>query len=61
MIWLGDVMKLILCEFFDEVFFKEVVWGWFVDYVVVVKLDVVVLLEMLFCEWIFVGDVVDFD
>ena len=54
-------MKLTLCEFPDEVAHKERAWDSLVEHTATEKPDIVVLPEMPFCDWIFVGDAVDLD
>lgn len=52
-------MKVSVCEFPDEATRKMKAWDKLVEYAAVEKPDVVVLPEMPFCEWIFVGEAVD--
>jgi N-carbamoylputrescine amidase len=52
-------MKLSICEFPDEVTRKPKAWDALVEHAAATKPDMVVLPEMPFCEWIFVGDAVD--
>jgi len=56
----GEVkMKVTVCEFPDEADRQGPAWTALVDYVAETRPDVVVLPEMPFCQWIFVGDRVD--
>jgi len=52
-------MKLSICEFPDEAARKMKAWDALVEHAAAAKPDMVVLPEMPFCEWIFVGDAVD--
>lgn len=54
-------MKLSICEFPDEASHKMKAWDALVAHVAAAKPDIVVLPEMPFCDWIFVGSTVDFD
>lgn len=54
-------MKLSICEFPDETARKMRAWDALVEHVATEKPDIVVLPEMPFCDWIFVGDTVDLD
>ncbi|MES2749968.1 MAG: carbon-nitrogen hydrolase family protein [Pseudomonadota bacterium] len=54
-------MKLSICEFPDEAAHKRKAWDALVEHVAAEKPDIVVLPEMPFCDWIFVGDTVDLD
>jgi N-carbamoylputrescine amidase len=53
------IMKVSVCDFPDELDLKDAAWAALVDYVDEIRPDIVVLPEMPFCEWIFVGDKVD--
>ncbi|MBA2743267.1 MAG: carbon-nitrogen hydrolase family protein [Chthoniobacterales bacterium] len=52
-------MKVTICEFPDEDARKKPAWDALVEHVAAENPHVVVLPEMPFCEWIFVGDKVD--
>lgn len=52
-------MKITICEFPDEAARKQAAWDALAAHVDAEKPDLVVLPEMPFCEWIFVGDAVD--
>jgi N-carbamoylputrescine amidase len=52
-------MKICICEFPDEEARKPEAWKALVEHTANTKPDLVVLPEMPFCEWIFVGEVVD--
>lgn len=54
-------MKISICEFPDESAHKMKAWDALVAHVAKEKPDVVVLPEMPFCDWIFVGTSVEFD
>jgi N-carbamoylputrescine amidase len=54
-------MKLSICEFPDETAHKAKAWDALVSHVAAAEPDIVVLPEMPFCDWIFVGDMVDLD
>lgn len=54
-------MKLSICEFPDETAHKMKAWDALVAHVATEKPDIVVLPEMPFCDWIFIGDTVDLD
>ena len=53
-------MKLSICEFPDEAALKKRAWEALIEHTAVERPEVVILPEMPFCEWIFVGDAVDF-
>jgi N-carbamoylputrescine amidase len=52
-------MKILICEFPDEASRKAKAWEALAEQAAAEKADVVVLPEMPFCEWIFVGEAVD--
>jgi N-carbamoylputrescine amidase len=52
-------MKVSVCEFPDEAARKMKAWDALVEHAAAQKPDIMVLPEMPFCEWIFVGDAVD--
>jgi N-carbamoylputrescine amidase len=52
-------MKVTVCDFPDELDRKDAAWRALADYVAKAAPDLVVLPEMPFCPWIFVGDTVD--
>ena len=52
-------MRLSICEFPDEAALKKRAWEALIEHTATEKPEVVVLPEMPFCEWIFVGDAVD--
>lgn len=52
-------MKIMVCEFPDEAPRKQSAWESLVLQAGIERPDVIVLPEMPFCEWIFVGDRVD--
>ena len=52
-------MKICVCEFPDEEEQKLEAWEALAEHTSDTEPDLVVLPEMPFCEWIFVGDVVD--
>lgn len=54
-------MKVTICEFPDEAAHKQPAWDALVEHVAAEKPHLVVLPEMPFCEWIFVGDEIDYD
>jgi N-carbamoylputrescine amidase len=54
-----SAMKICICEFPDEEARKPEAWKALVEHTANTKPDLVVLPEMPFCEWIFVGEVVD--
>lgn len=54
-------MKLSICEFPDETAYKAKAWDALVEHVAAEKPDIVILPEMPFCDWIFVGSTVDHD
>jgi N-carbamoylputrescine amidase len=54
-------MKISVCEFPDEASRKTAAWDALVKHVEAEQPDILVLPEMPFCEWIFVGDTVNPD
>jgi predicted amidohydrolase len=56
---LDQAVKITVCEFPDEQEFKERAWAALADYLVAVGPSIVILPEMPFCDWIFVGDAAD--
>jgi len=52
-------VKICVCEFPDEGELKAPAWDALVAHTVMAKPDLVVLPEMPFCRWIFIGDSVD--
>lgn len=52
-------MKVTVCDFPDEMRLKQTAWAELVAHVATARSDMVVLPEMPFCHWIFVGDAVD--
>lgn len=57
----GLTMKVSICEFPDEPVHKMNAWGALVAHTAAAEPEFVVLPEMPFCGWIFVGNVVDLD
>ena len=58
---LDQSVKITVCEFPDEQELKERAWAALADYVVAVGPSIVILPEMPFCDWIFVGETVNGD
>ena len=56
---LDQAVKITVCEFPDEQEFKQRAWAALADYLVAAGPSIVILPEMPFCNWIFVGDAVD--
>lgn len=54
-------MKLTICEFPDEAARKMKAWDGLLAHAARARPDIVILPEMPFCPWIFVGDSVDLD
>jgi N-carbamoylputrescine amidase len=52
-------VKITVCEFPDEHELKETAWAALVDYLAAVGPGIVLLPDIPFCDWIFVGDAVD--
>jgi hypothetical protein len=52
---LDQAVKVTVCEFPDEQEFMERAWAALADYLVAVGPSIVILPEMPFCDWIFVG------
>ena len=56
---LDQAVKITVCEFPDEQEFKERAWAALADYLAAGAPSIVILPEMPFCNWIFVGDAID--
>ena len=56
---LNQSVRITVCEFPDEQEFKERAWAALANYVGAVGPNIVILPEMPFCDWIFVGDAID--
>src|SRR5262245_12641586 len=54
-------MKVSVCEFPEEAARKTKAWHDLVEYAAAEKPEIMVLPEMPFCEWIFVGEAIDRD